>query len=104
MFDFLRPGNGQDLVGPLDELFADIVAVSVNNPCSASDNIMAVTAVEVGSSTWGGEAAKLLRADRNPEQSVELLQAMSMRFTRSVKARTESNKTGADQTFFNRKN
>lgn len=73
--DFLASGDIEDLSGTADESIGNICPVSANDPGPTLQHGGAVAIDDIRCTAWRGQAAELLRADRDPGEFLEPRQA-----------------------------
>ena len=73
--DILGLGQGKTLPGALKKVPGNILAPFADHPGPARQDIIAVAAGQIRCRTRCGQAAKLLRADREPVPARQRLQA-----------------------------
>lgn len=90
-------GEQQGLLGALDELSADVHAVSGYYPRPSRKDRIAVTMGQVGRCSRGCQAAHLFGTERDPYPVLQILAASGMGAGLAVITTAQADKTGADQ-------
>lgn len=86
----LSPGNEKNHLCTLYKWSGKVISESVYNLCFPGQDIMAVSADNVGCRSWSGESAQLLGADWYPLFILQELQTGGIGFTLAVIPGTES--------------
>lgn len=96
--DLLHLGDGKHHAGTFEKGLRTVDPVAVDDAGVTCKDVVAVAADDFGCGSWGGHAAELFGADRNPMEIGKMAQAFGIPFAFAVVTGAEADEAGADQT------